>query len=135
MTMCLFSCLVMPDSLQLHRLLPTSLLCPWDFPGKNIRVSFPSPENLPDPRVSPASLASPALQMNSLPPAPPGKPTSISVYVRSMAAFVYYVGRVHKTVTETDPQTPKHLPSCQLLIILLISNNCSNMDVNKTLQL
>ena len=51
----------MPDSLQLHRLLPTSLLCPWDFPGKNTRVSFPSLEDLPDPRVSPAPLASPAL--------------------------------------------------------------------------
>ena len=26
---------VMPDSLRPHGLQPTSLLCPWDFPGKN----------------------------------------------------------------------------------------------------
>ena len=28
----------MSDSLRPHGLLPTSLLCPWDFPGKNTRV-------------------------------------------------------------------------------------------------
>ena len=30
--------LVVPDSLQPHRLQRTRLLCPWDFPGKNTRV-------------------------------------------------------------------------------------------------
>ena len=34
----LFSCSVLPDSLQPHRLQPTRLLCPWDFPGRNTRV-------------------------------------------------------------------------------------------------
>ena len=29
---------VMSDSLPPHRLWPTRLLCPWDFPGKNTRV-------------------------------------------------------------------------------------------------
>ena len=29
---------VLSDSLQPHRLQPTRLLCPWDFPGKNTRV-------------------------------------------------------------------------------------------------
>ena len=28
----------MPDSLQPHRLQPTRLLCPWDFPGKDTGV-------------------------------------------------------------------------------------------------
>ena len=28
--------LIVSDSLQLHAPLPTRLLCPWDFPGKNI---------------------------------------------------------------------------------------------------
>ena len=27
-----------PNSLQLHELQPTRLLCPWDFPGKNSKV-------------------------------------------------------------------------------------------------
>ena len=31
-------CSVMSDSLQPHGLKPTRLLCPWDFPGKNIGV-------------------------------------------------------------------------------------------------
>ena len=33
--MCMFNHLVMSDSLQPHGLWPASLLCPWDFPGKN----------------------------------------------------------------------------------------------------
>ena len=31
-------CLVLSDSLRLHGLQPTRLLCPWDFPGKNTGV-------------------------------------------------------------------------------------------------
>ena len=30
---------VISDSLQPHGLLPTRLLCPWDFPGKNTEVA------------------------------------------------------------------------------------------------
>ena len=32
---CKHAGLVASDSLQLHGLWPTRLLCPWDFPGKN----------------------------------------------------------------------------------------------------
>ena len=35
---CVLSRSVLYDSLWLHGLLPTKLLCPWDFPGKNIGV-------------------------------------------------------------------------------------------------
>ena len=35
---CMLSHSVVSNSLQPHRLLPTRLLCPWDFPGKNTRV-------------------------------------------------------------------------------------------------
>ena len=35
---CMLSLSVVSNSLQPHRLLPTSLLCPWDFPGKNTGV-------------------------------------------------------------------------------------------------
>ena len=33
-----FSCSVVSDSLQPHRLLPTRLFCPWNSPGKNTGV-------------------------------------------------------------------------------------------------
>ena len=36
-------------------------------------LPFASPGDLPDPRIKPTSLASPALQTGSLPLAPPGK--------------------------------------------------------------
>ena len=37
---------------------PPRLLCPWDFPGKNTGVPFPSPGDLLDPGIK---LTSPAL--------------------------------------------------------------------------
>ena len=44
----------MPDSVQPHRKQPTSLSCPWDFPGKNSGVgcrfllqSFPASRSFP----------------------------------------------------------------------------------------
>ena len=55
----------MSDSLQPHGLYPARLLCPWDFPGKNIGVGchvllqgiFPTQESNPRP---------PTLQADSL---------------------------------------------------------------------
>ena len=32
-------------------------LCPWDFPGKNTGVPFPSPGDFPDPGLEPISPA------------------------------------------------------------------------------
>ena len=40
--MCVCVCSVLSDSLQLHGLEPTRLLCPWDFPDKDSRVGFHS---------------------------------------------------------------------------------------------
>ena len=59
--MCMFS--VMFNSLQPHGLQPTRLLCPWDFPGKNIQVGchFLLQGNFPNPEMEPTSVMSPAL--------------------------------------------------------------------------
>ena len=35
-----YLCSVLSDPLQPHRLQPTRLLCPWDFPGKNISSRY-----------------------------------------------------------------------------------------------
>ena len=61
---------VVSDSLLPHGLLPTRLLRPWHFPGKS-GLPFPSPGDLSDPRIEPRS---PALQADTLPSEPPGKP-------------------------------------------------------------
>ena len=55
---------------------PTKLLCPWNSPDKNTGEGsqFPSPGDLPDPGIEPES---PALQADSLPADPPGKPRGI----------------------------------------------------------
>ena len=53
-------CLVIKSCLTLlgpNGLQPDWLLCPWDSPGKNTGVGlpFPSPGDLPDPRIKPVS--------------------------------------------------------------------------------
>ena len=52
------------------------LLCPWDFPGKNIKhwLPFPTPGDLPNPGIEPTSLVSPALAGRLPTTMPPGKP-------------------------------------------------------------
>ena len=56
---------VTSDSSRPHGLKPTSLLCPWNSPGKNTGVGSPflHPGDLPDPGIKPGS---PALQADSL---------------------------------------------------------------------
>ena len=53
------SCEVVSDFLWRHKLYPTRLHCPWDFPGKSIGVGshFPSPGYYPGPGIEPSSLA------------------------------------------------------------------------------
>ena len=64
------------DSLRPHGLYATRLICPW----KNSRqkywsgLPFPSPGDLPNPGMKPMS---PALQADSSPSEPPGKPKSL----------------------------------------------------------
>ena len=51
------------------------LLCPWDSPGENwIELSCLPPGDLADSKTEPTSSISPALQADSLPTEPPGKP-------------------------------------------------------------
>ena len=68
----LFTCSVMSDSLQPHRLQPARLLCPRDFPGKNTGVGCHCllQGNLPNPGIEPMS---PALTGEFFLSEPPGK--------------------------------------------------------------
>ena len=62
-TLCVCCHSAVSNSLRPHRLEPTMLLCPWNFPGKNTGVCccyFLLQETL-SPRDQPTSLVSPAL--------------------------------------------------------------------------
>ena len=61
------------DSVLLHGLQLTRLLCPLNFPGKSTGVELPLPSlgELPDPGIE---AGSPTLQADALPSEPPGKP-------------------------------------------------------------
>ena len=66
--------------LQVHRLQPARLLCPWDFPGKNTGVGCHvlPPREIPDLGIKPSSPTyfsqSPALSVDSLLTDLPGNP-------------------------------------------------------------
>ena len=52
-------------------------------------LPFPSPQDLPDPRIEPGSHA---LQADSLPSEPPGKPTVVSVqFIQSLSHVRLFV--------------------------------------------
>jgi len=72
------SCSVMSNSLQLYGLLPTRLLCPWGFSRQEYWSGLPCPPpgDLPSPGTE---TRSPSLQVDSLPPKPPGKPKNTGV--------------------------------------------------------
>ena len=69
------SCLTLCDP---SRLQPSRLLCPWKFSRQEYwsGFPFPIPGYLPNPGIE---LRSPALQADSLPAEPPGKPRSTGV--------------------------------------------------------
>ena len=58
---------VVPDSLRPHRLYTVRLFCPWNSPGKSTGVGGHS-------WTQGSNLYPSALQANSLPSEPPGKP-------------------------------------------------------------
>ena len=54
---------------------PPGYLCPWNSKGKNTGVGCHALfQDLPDPGMEPMSPVSPALQADSSPTEPPGKP-------------------------------------------------------------
>ena len=70
----------MSNSLQPH-----GLYSPWNSPGQS-GYSFPSPGYLPSPGIKPRS---PALQVDSLPTEPPGKPKNTGVGSLSLLQQIF----------------------------------------------
>ena len=77
------SCSVMSDSL-----LPHGLYTPWNSPGQNIGVPFPSPGDLPNPGIE---LGPSALQADSLPAEPQGKPSCVYIYMCVCVCVYLYI--------------------------------------------
>ena len=69
---------VMSNSLRPHGLQPVRLPCPWGFSRQEYWSGLPCPPpgDLPNPGMEPRF---PALQVNSLPSEPPGKPMNTRV--------------------------------------------------------
>ena len=71
--MWVLSCSVMFDSVQIHRLSPIRVFCPWGFSRQEYWSGLPCPPpgGLPNRGIELRSLT---LQMDSLLSEPPGKP-------------------------------------------------------------
>ena len=92
------SCWVVSDSMQPYRLQPTRLLCSRNSPGKNTRAHYHSflQGIFPTQRSNPGS---PALQVDSLPSEPPGKPLEqVYQYHFPICEFIYPLEQPHKEV-------------------------------------
>ena len=76
----LFSCSVMSNSLATPWTVACQAPLSMEFSRKQYfsGLPFPSPGDLPDPGIEPGS---PALQADSLPSEPPGKPRSLQNYI------------------------------------------------------
>ena len=82
------SCSVMFNSLQPHGQEPARLLCPWGFSRQKYWSEFPCspPGDLPNPGIKPRF---PALQADSLPAEPPGKPKNTRVGSLSLHQWIF----------------------------------------------
>ena len=74
----------MSDSFGLHRLWPTSFLCPWDFPGKDNGEDscFLFQDIFSNPEIRPLSLASPTLAGGFF--------TTTAIWEALVTAIVFY---------------------------------------------
>ena len=86
---CTCVCSFASDALQPHGLSPTRLLCPWNFPGKNIGASchFLLLGIFPTQGSNPGLLHLLHWQMDSLPLAPYGKPP-VYLYIVSLSGHL-----------------------------------------------
>ena len=86
---CVLCCSVVSDSLGLHGLQPTRLLCPWGFSSQEYWSGLPCPPpgELPCPGIEPRS---PAFQEDSLLSEPPRKPIYIYTFLKIVLKVVSF---------------------------------------------
>ena len=79
---------VVSNSLSLHRLWPTRLLCPWGFSRQEYwsGLPCPPPRDLSNPVIEPRS---PTFQVDSLPSEPPGKSRKTGVGSLSLLQGIF----------------------------------------------
>ena len=113
------SCSATSDSLQPHGLEPTRLLCLWNFPGKNTGVDchFLLQGDPPNAEIK---LVYPALQVDSLPSEPPGKPMLRKVKVAQSCPTLcdsmdYMVHGILQGILPTQGPNPGLLRCRQIL--------------------
>ena len=92
---------------------PARLLCPWDFPGKDAGsgLPFPSPGDLPNPGIEPAS---PALAGGFFTTEPPGKPR-----LKSLLWVFFTDDKTQERKLQKDSQTREVAAGYQFFCVFL----------------
>ena len=99
--LCAVLCSIVSNSLWLHGLQPTRILCPQDYSSKNTGVGCKSllQGNLPYPGIEPESLESPALSGGFFTTEPPGKPQQQLCVLNSEPKNLFKYLTRHKMLT------------------------------------
>ena len=114
-------CLVVSHSLRPHELEPVRLLCPWRFSRQEqwSVLPCPPPGDVPNPWIE---SRCPALQADSLPDEPPGKPKNTGVGSLALLQGIFL----------TQKSTRGLLNCRQILYYLSYQGNpASKLAVNK----
>ena len=115
------SCSVMSNSLRPHWLQPARLLCPWGLSRQEYWSGLPCPPpgDLPNPGIEPRS---PALQLDSLPIEPPGKPLII-IRKMEIKAKINYCPSSFQVVPEVQLFLLKTLMNARELNLALLTSS------------
>ena len=118
----LLHCSAVSDCLQPHGLLSARLLCPWRFSKREYWSGLPCPPpgDLPNPGTEPRSSA---LQADSLPSEPPGKP-NYSVYFQLNALPIKIPAETYSFLgLPFALMLSRGIPATSLLCLLSNTNN------------
>ena len=90
-------------------------------------LPFPSPRDIPDPRIEPVSLAAPVLAGRSFTTEPPGKPLNSVHFYKTYSHIIYYHENLLKLVV--SPFVDKKIRLRQLIWIIQSINLWETWDL------
>ena len=114
------------ESLRSHGMQPARLLCPWGFSRQVYWSGLPCPPpgDLPDPGIKPRS---PALQVDSLPSEPPGKPMCMHI------SPLFWIPFPYRSSQRTEKSSLCLLSRFSLVIYFIhsINNVCRSIPISQ----
>ena len=111
---------------------PHGLYSPWNSPGQNTGVGSPSPGDLHNPGIEPRS---PALQADSLPAEPQGKPKNTGVGSLSLPQQIFPIQELNRGLLHCRRiffYQLSYLGSPRTMLLLLLLSHFSRVQLCAT---